>query len=221
MNKEEKQNIIKCMILAERDIIEIMKATSCARGTLWRWIHEMNLPYNKEKYQQFTKGSRINKLQDNRYDYQRKGREIAKNKDPLHMMGCMLYWAEGSKTENTMQFVNSDVHMLKIFSKFLHTYFPDKHVKLQINYYQTSDNSYQEIEKYWAEEIGHELLHYTFMKPTVRNKYYTLPEIIKYPYGILRLNINAVDVIHHIYGAIQEYTNTTIDKFSPIVGSTQ
>jgi transcriptional regulator with XRE-family HTH domain len=50
---------------------------------------------------------------------QEQGRLQAKSGDELHRMGCMLYWAEGSKSRNAVQVVNSDPNMLKLFVRFL------------------------------------------------------------------------------------------------------
>src|SRR5687768_9748789 len=56
---------------------------------------------------------------DRRLAYQAQGRERARERDPLHMAGCMLYWAEGAKSRNQLVFANSDPAMLRFFSKFL------------------------------------------------------------------------------------------------------
>jgi transposase-like protein len=36
------------------------------------------------------------------------GRQLAGQEEPLHVTGCMLYWAEGSKRRNDVEFTNSD-----------------------------------------------------------------------------------------------------------------
>src|SRR3954464_5698118 len=46
-----------------------------------------------------------------REQYQMLGRTHAREHDPLHLAGCMLYWAEGSKFKNTLEFSNSDPAM--------------------------------------------------------------------------------------------------------------
>lgn len=43
---------------------------------------------------------------------QEDGRRAAREGDRLHQAGCMLYWAEGAKRRNTLQFTNSDPNML-------------------------------------------------------------------------------------------------------------
>jgi transcriptional regulator with XRE-family HTH domain len=45
---------------------------------------------------------------------QEEGRELARRRDPVHVAGCMLYWAEGSKRRNQLRFSNSDPARLDI-----------------------------------------------------------------------------------------------------------
>jgi hypothetical protein len=40
------------------------------------------------------------------------GRRLARENDPLHRAGCMLYWAEGSKRRNTVLITNADADLL-------------------------------------------------------------------------------------------------------------
>jgi hypothetical protein len=56
---------------------------------------------------------------ERRRTYQEEGRQRARRREPLHMAGCMLYWAEGSKQRNTLTFANSDVEMVRFFLVFL------------------------------------------------------------------------------------------------------
>ncbi|MGZ4278739.1 MAG: helix-turn-helix domain-containing protein [Solirubrobacteraceae bacterium] len=43
-----------------------------------------------------------------RLDAQACGREMARRPTRLHLAGCMLYWAEGSKDRNSVRLTNSD-----------------------------------------------------------------------------------------------------------------
>ena len=54
-----------------------------------------------------------------RAEYQAEGRTAARAGNPLHLAGCMLFWAEGSKRRNTIHFTNSDPQMLRFFRRFL------------------------------------------------------------------------------------------------------
>lgn len=50
---------------------------------------------------------------------QAEGRVTAREGDPLHLAGCMLYWAEGGKGRHAVDFTNSDPRMLLLFRRFL------------------------------------------------------------------------------------------------------
>lgn len=58
-----------------------------------------------------------------RLNYQREGRERALAGDATYMAGCMLYWAEGSKTRNCVQLCNSDPDLVVAFATFLREHF--------------------------------------------------------------------------------------------------
>src|SRR5688572_8816947 len=53
--------------------------------------------------------------------FQQAGRRRRAERSELHVAGCMLYWAEGSKSKNSVQFVNSDPAMVRYFVAFLRT----------------------------------------------------------------------------------------------------
>lgn len=50
---------------------------------------------------------------------QQNGARLAHAGDPLHQMGCMLYWAEGARSRNHLEFTNSDPAMVQLFVHFL------------------------------------------------------------------------------------------------------
>lgn len=77
-------------------------------------------PQNPERVAQRAAAWR-RRCQRKRLEYQREGRALAREQDPLHMAGCMLYWAEGSKSRNQVHFANSDLNMVRFFCDFLRT----------------------------------------------------------------------------------------------------
>jgi hypothetical protein len=70
-----------------------------------------------------------------RRDAQRRGRKQADQGDPLHLAGCMLYWAEGSRERNAVIFTNSDPEMVRLFVCFLRECFavPDDKFRITCN----------------------------------------------------------------------------------------
>jgi hypothetical protein len=137
---------------------------------------------------------------------QLQGRAVARRRDPRHQAGCMLYWAEGSKSKNSVQFVNSDAEMLRFFKEFLMACYdvtPDK-LCVSVNCYLNNGLTLKEIERHWLDVL--ELPSTCLRKATVN----TPPRASKQqkrnlPYGTARLTLHSTNVVQSIYGAIQEY----------------
>jgi transposase len=138
---------------------------------------------------------------------QNDGRQAAREGDLLHQAGCMLFWAEGAKRRNTIQFTNSDPNMLAVFRKFLveAMAIPPDEIAMSINVYTNNGMTIEEIERYWLDLLKlpstsvrkHMLNHMpTSSSGRARNKL---------PYGVVTLNVHSTWMVQHIYGAIQEY----------------
>jgi hypothetical protein len=142
-----------------------------------------------------------------RSEYQLQGRKTAREGDPLHEAGCMLYWAEGAKDRNTLRFCNSDVHMVRFFVGFTRKCFelgPDD-LTLRLNVYLDNGLEIGEIEECWLSALDlprsclrkHQINHF----PTSSSG-----EKKSLPYGVCTVRVKkSTRIIQHIYGAIQEY----------------
>jgi hypothetical protein len=84
---------------------------------------------------------------------QEDGRRAAREGDPLHQAGCMLYWAEGAKRRNTIHFTNSDPHMLAFFRRFLTEVMAIEcdEIAMSINVYTNNGLTIGDIERYWLD----------------------------------------------------------------------
>ena len=142
-----------------------------------------------------------------RAESQEEGRTAARRGDPLHLAGCMLYWAEGSKRRNAVQFTNSDPHMIVFFRRFLveSLGLDPAEIHLSINVYTNNGMGIDEIERYWLDMLGlpqssarHHVLNHTPTSSSGRARN-------KLPYGVARLTVHKTCVVQQIYGAIQEY----------------
>ncbi len=78
-----------------------------------------------------------------RCSYQEHGRRLAQGRIPLHLAGCMLYWAEGSKSRNSVQFVNSDPMMVQYFIEFLRAHYevPDEAIRVDCTSSRTTQSA--------------------------------------------------------------------------------
>jgi hypothetical protein len=122
-------------------------------------------------------------------------------------MGCMLYWAEGSRNRHAIEFVNSDPAMVVLFLRFLRTCFgvPDPKVRVTCNLFADHASRQSEIEEFWLDCLG--LPRTCLRKSTVNrySKHSKKKRRNKLPYGTCRLNVHDTRLVHEIRGAIQEY----------------
>lgn len=119
----------------------------------------------------------------------------------------MLYWAEGSKGRNAIQFVNSDPEMVRFFGAFLRTYYavPDDAFRIDCNLFADHIKRQLKIEQFWLDTL--ELPSTCMRKSTVNvySKYSKKKRRNRLPYGTVRVVVHSTDLIQQIYGAIQEY----------------
>ena len=143
-----------------------------------------------------------------RRGYQQQGRERARQGDPLHMGGCLLYWAEGAKARNGVCFVNSDPMMLRYFLRFLRECFDlgTASFTIRLNVYLEEGRPIEAIEDHWLSLLdlprsclrGHTINH--FPTSTSGRKKNRLP------FGVCSLKVlKSTWLVQHIFGAIQEY----------------
>jgi predicted transcriptional regulator len=137
---------------------------------------------------------------------QEEGRRRVAANDPLHLAGCMLYWAEGSKETNSLKFVNSDPAMVDYFVRFLVTCYeiPLERLRVRVNCFLNNGLSLDEIEDWWVERLRVPracLQRAIVNKPSRASK----GKRRVLPYGTVTLTLNSTAVLQSIYGAIQEY----------------
>lgn len=132
---------------------------------------------------------------------------MARRGEALHVAGCMLYWAEGSKHRNSAQLANSDPAMLGLFARFLRQYFdaPETSLRVACNLFADHEARQREIEEFWLSSVA--LPRNCLTKSTV-NRYSRASKrtrVNKLPYGTCRLTFHNTRAVQHIWGAIQEY----------------
>lgn len=142
-----------------------------------------------------------------RCSYQEHGRSLARSQIPLHVAGCMLYWAEGSKSRNSVQFVNSDPVMAQYFVEFLRAHYevPDEAFRVDCNLFADHAERQYEIERFWLDTL--ELPRICLRKSTINvySKYSKKKRKNRLPYGTVRVCVHSTRVVQSIYGSIQEY----------------
>jgi len=204
-------------------ICDISKRLGVSKGTVSVWVRNVDMTkeqkeaLNKIKMNNLSKGTYKNseKYRLLRLEYQKEGREKAKNNDPDHKAMCMLYWAEGSKCKNSCRICNCDPNLLVLFLNFLRKFFAieDKTVCLTVKIHRNHILPIKEIEGYWIKTLKVPSLclrtgfidNRVSVKESVRKN--------KIHYGVCEININKTSIVQHIFGAIQEYGNFTNEKW--------
>lgn len=216
MKNEEKQKARE-MRKQGHSMNDISKTLGVSKGSVSLWTKDINLTdkqvkvlwdFNRNPNFKNANDIKSKNAREKRHQFQLEGRKKAKEKDWLHSAGCMLYWAEGwkSNNRNTIKFSNSDIYMLKLFIKFLNVCFdiPTDSIKWKINCYTNNGFNVDEIKSYWINELGLSednlgKVQINKVSKSSKRKRNTLN------YGTVHLVINSTKIIQHIYGAIQEY----------------
>lgn len=201
-------------------IKDIAQELHVSKSSVSVWVRDIQLTdeqlaaldYRHNNHANRRNGSRAvaEKYRELRRKYQEEGRVKAHERDPLHIAGCMLYWGEGSKTKN-LELANSDPDLIQFYVKFLHESLciPDNEISIRIYCYTNNGLALREIEDFWL-RILH--LPQACLRKAITNLRPRSSEQKgrKLKYGMCRVVVHKVCALHHVLGAIQEYTG--IDK---------
>jgi hypothetical protein len=111
---------------------EIARAVACSLSSVSYWTRDIQLTdeqcsrlesRNPAINGQIVAKANASRARSKRQLYQLEGRLLARRGHTEHIAGCMLYWAEGSKSRNAVKFVNSDPEMVRLFVDFLRRHF--------------------------------------------------------------------------------------------------
>lgn len=222
MKKAQKELAIKLRKDEGWSIGSIANHIGVSKGSVSLWVRTINLTEEQKKnlhdneqrnredfinYHIFGNSYIRDKYLNIRKKYQKEGKLRALKKEWLYTVGCMLYWAEGSKNRNSVQLSNSDPFLLKLFTKFLIEALkisPEK-IIVSINVHLNNGLSKEQIEKYWLKTLN---LPVGSLRKTILNKYShfsQMKKIGKLPYGTCRVAVYNTTIVQEIYGAIQEF----------------
>lgn len=187
----------------------IAQEVGVSEGSVSLWTRDIKLSASQKAV--LTKRSRglwnekwRQKWLDKRKVYQEAGRQLAKQDNRLHLTGCMLYWAEGSKKRNTVNFANADIRMMKIFVKFLRKCYSIEPSEILISICCHLDHglSLAEVENWWLRQL--ELPRSSIRKGIVVTKQ-SKRRKKRLKYGVCSAWVHKTEVVQSIFGAIQEY----------------
>lgn len=208
----------ECRILRKQgySLNFISQKIKVSKSSVSLWVRDIELTneqIEKIEFKRKASSSNSETFRQRRREYQKIGREKAKELDSLYSFGCALFWGEGSKKKNQVVLTNSDPLMLSFFVKFLKKYFNvfSEDFSISIQYYLNNGLSLDDIEKYWCNIL--DLDRKSLKGHTLKSKYYGEKKV-KHPYGICSIRIDNTKIVMQIYGSIKEYTgNNSEDKW--------
>ena len=201
-----------------KTIPEIASTLNVAKSSVSLWVRDIRLTSEQKSVLESTKQQieRLNQASkqrheegmERRYISQQEGRERARQNDPLHEMGCMLYLGEGAKDPRAVVFVNSDPHMMIFFMRFLRESLKvnDLNLRLRLHCHTSDVQEHQRIKQYWLDLFN--LKNDCFHKVNVLKASKTRANHLTN--GVCTICVYDARLMMHIYGAIQEYIG--IDK---------
>ncbi len=195
---------------------EIARRVGVSKSSVSLWVRDIELtpaqhealvqqnPAYNRQLSGWTKMAERRRVE--RQGFQEEGRRRARLRDPDFVAGCMLYWAEGSKERNQLQFTNSDPVMARLFVDFLKKYFDlrGEQIRITCNLFADHLAKQQQVERFWLTTLG--LPQESLRKSVVNvySKYSKRKRAGNLPFGTCRIVVSKTQVTQMICGAIQE-----------------
>ena len=128
----------------------------------------------------------------------------------LWLMGVMLYWAEGGKTQRLVRFSNGDPRMIEIMMRFFRIICAVPETKFRGYIHIHPHLDYRKAESYWSEISGIPLEQFfkTYRKPNAssQNKKDSLPN------GVMDIYVLNTELFFKIVGWSQAIFEVTIEN---------
>lgn len=202
------------MRLEGASIREIEQRLGVARSSVSRWVSDIEL--TPEQLAELARrsgagglaGAAVNaqRARNRRRQWQEEGRRRARAGNASYVIGCMLYWGEGSKSRSTVELTNSDVPLVRVFVDFLRQQFdvPDESMRLRCNLFADHAARQQAIERHWLDAL--QLPESSLLDSVVNrySKYSQKKRTNSLPYGTATLRVHSTRILQTIYGSIQE-----------------
>lgn len=126
--------------------------------------------------------------------------EDAQTSDWLYVAGLMLYWGEGSKSNNSLVLTNSDPDLVRLWMRFLREALrlSDDRIRLRVYIYEDHDPA--DAERHWLEvlELTHEQLSKTVVKTSWSGKTQR-----RLPHGTAAVSVHSTDLVEEVLGALE------------------
>jgi len=219
MTKFQEKNKAIDMRRNGMSIKDIAKSIGVAKSSVSVWVRDVSLSQSTQTLLKNKSHSRfsIEKRRASRLINEENKRQIIINsaeksitnvsKRELWLIGVMLYWAEGGKTQRMVRFSNGDSNMIKIMMSFFRIVcnVPESKFRGYIHIHPHLDH--EEAEKYWSEVTGIPIKQFfkTYRKHNVSSKN-TRNSL---PYGVMDIYVMDTKLFLTISGWAKGVFNKT------------
>jgi transposase-like protein len=189
-------------------IKEIARRLGVATSTVSVWVRDVELTGEQHArlllmnpaYNRQLSGQRAyaEQCRARRLAAQQEGRTRATRHEPLHVAGCMLYWAD----------------MIRLFMRFLRSLgVRDDRIRINCQLFADHVERQREVEDFWLDvaQLPKSCLRKSMINVVSRSS--KRKRVNMLPWGTCRLIVNDTLLLQHIYGAIQEYGGFSRDKW--------
>ena len=218
MRVEEKVKAIE-LRKQGKSVKGISDTLGVAKSSVSRWVRDvelteeqlLNLHNDRDTIRiasSYKAGkTNIEKFSLLRKEYQKNGAAMFKQYGHEFMNGCMLYWAEGSKSRFMVRLTNSDHHMILYFASFLKKFFDlkDNEIKYSFTFYLDGETKVEDVENYWSKclNVNKEKFNKVSINRVPRKANTARRERTKH--GVCHITVCNVKIVQALYGAIQDY----------------
>jgi transposase-like protein len=212
---EERQAARALRVEQGLSVKEIASAVGVSTATASRWVRDIELTADQQRaLATHDRGDRVlsgkrhrERARRRRAAWQAEGAQRAREGRPFHLAGCMLFWAEGSRSRNSVYFTNSDPAMVRFFLEFLVSEIGVERdaVRIDVNLFADHVREQDKIERHWLETLGLPRSCLRASTVNVYSRHSARKRLNRLPFGTCRLSVHSTPVVQHLYGAIQEY----------------
>ncbi len=158
---------------------EISKQFHISKSTASVWLHDIELPtiamlrlkkrkiFGQEKTRQIALMKRKLVTQKALEDAYKTIKKVNVNRETAKLSCALLYWAEGSKVDKEVSFINSDSKMIRCFIKLLKIAFniDNRKFRALIHIHEYHDEN--SLKEYWSKITDIPLAQFTksYLKP--------------------------------------------------------
>lgn len=201
-------------------IDEIKNRIHVAQSTVSLWVRKVILDENargriaflrkkaREKGSATARHNRVQHIIAIQRDIKSSLNMISHSKTSQFLYCALLYWAEGGKTSNKIQFVNSDPRMIQTFLSLFRASYPVQEGKFRVGVHLHEYHHREAILKYWSEITNIPLSQFT--KPYI--KPHTKKNIRKNYRGCVCISYCDVHTFHMLRETYLQFSDWILEK---------